>query len=69
MKREQVASLVGFYAQRLLPGALGILALPWLFEVAGPITYQRYSLVILLMEEAPSPVSAMKCPSKEKHPV
>lgn len=49
MKREQVASLVGFYAQRLLPGALGILALPWLFEVAGPMTYQRYSLVILLM--------------------
>lgn len=49
MKREQVASLVGFYAQRLLPSALGILALPWLFEVAGPITYQRYSLVILLM--------------------
>lgn len=49
MKREQIASLVGFYAQRLLPGALGILALPWLFEVAGPMTYQRYSLVILLM--------------------
>jgi hypothetical protein len=46
MKREQVASLVGFYAQRLLPGALGILALPWLFEVAGgldPVTqYRRY---------------------------
>lgn len=37
-----------FYAQRLVPGALAVLALPLLYEVCGAATYQRYSLCLLL---------------------
>ena len=49
MKREHIASISGFYAQRLLPGALGIGMLPWLYETAGAFAYQRYSMAVLLI--------------------
>jgi len=39
----------GFFLQKLLPGALGVIALPWLFRFAGDTAYKQYSLTQSLL--------------------
>lgn len=49
LNRSDFKAAIGFYAQKLVPAALGFASLPWLFETAGEAIYGTYSTLALLV--------------------
>lgn len=49
LKQSPFKTVLSFYAQKLVPAALGFASLPWLFETTGGAIYGNYSALALLV--------------------